>query len=160
MKLLSLFILLTVGCTTAMAQESATYGGAGFFRLGHASLHRFSQVADHFSPAQQPALSNNFVYLGGEGYARINRNIIGGGGYAMVNHGIDSHSYRAEPFSGGGYLHYGRILLEHRRFWIYPSIGAGVAMVSLTQSQSQGQAGEEYTVMLPGFNAQVGLGAD
>ncbi len=161
MKFLSLsLLLLTISYTEVQAQESAIYGGAGFFRLGQASLHRFGEVAGYFAPAQHSTIRNDFVYLGGEGYARINRNIFGGGGYAMASQGINGTSYRAEPFSGGGYLHYGRIVLDRRRFWLYPTIGAGVAMVGLTQSQTQAQANDEYTVMLPNFNAQLGIGAD
>lgn len=160
MKLLTLLAILTVASTTALAQETAIYGGAGFFRLGHASLHRFSQAADQFTSAQQPSFGNDFMYIGGEGYARLNRNIVGAGGYAMASRGITGASFRAEPFSGGGYLHYGRIVVDQRRFWLYPIIGLGVAMVGLTQSQTLGQTNDEYTVMLPSFNARLGLGAD
>lgn len=78
------------------------------------------------------------MYVGGEGYARLNKYIVGGGGYGMARRSVNSPTYRAEPFSGGGYLYAGRIIVDSRRFWVYPTVGAGFAVVGLNQSQLQG----------------------
>lgn len=98
--------------------------------------------------------------MGGEGYARLNKYILGGGGYGMARRSISSPTYRAEPFSGGDYLYAGRIIVNSRRFWVYPTVGVGFALVGLTQSQQQGQTMKESSVMLPNVNAQLGIGAD
>lgn len=157
------FILafLLTGCLSGtFAQSSRLIGGAGFFRFGYARLHQVGQTLDRFTPASPARLGNDFVYVGGEGYARLNKMILGAGGYGMARRGYASATYHAEPFSGGGYLSVGRILVDSRRFWLYPMAGAGVAVVGLSQSQQQGQVVRESSVMLSSINLQLGAGAD
>ncbi|WP_080236806.1 hypothetical protein [Spirosoma rigui] len=153
--------LLLTGCVTATrAQAPRLVGGAGFFRFGYARLHQVGQTLDQFTPASSAPLGNDFVYIGGEGYARLNKLILGAGGYGMARQGLASATYHAEPFSGGGYLSVGRILVDSHRFWLYPLAGAGVAVVGLSQSQQQGQVVRESSVMLSSVNLQLGVGAD
>ncbi|MBC8155416.1 MAG: hypothetical protein H7Z72_21215 [Bacteroidetes bacterium] len=152
------FILLLTGFSPAIFAQPRLAGGAGFFRFGYASLNRVGQTLDRFTPAS--GIGNDFVYMGGEGYARLNKYILGGGGYGMARRSISSPAYHAEPFSGGGYLYAGRIIVDTRRFWVYPTLGVGFALVGLTQSQQQGQTIKESSVMLPNVNAQLGIGAD
>lgn len=158
MNRLYLIILLTGLVSGSFAQAPRLVGGAGFFRIGYANLHRFGQTVDLFTPAS--GIGNDFVYVGGEGYARLNKYIFGGGGYGAARRSVSSPTYHAEPFSGGGYLYAGRIILDSRRFWVYPSVGVGIALVGLTQTQQHGQTVKESSAMLPNINAQFGIGAD
>lgn len=160
MKRLLLTLLWAGYSLLSQAQSPELYGGAGFFRLGYANLHRIGQTLDQFTTVSHVPIGNDFVYVGGEGYARLNKYVLGGGGYGMARHNSATATYRAEPFSGGGYLYIGRVVVDSRRFWLYPTIGAGMAMIGLTQREQQGQLIQESTVMLPSLNAQLGIGAD
>lgn len=152
--------LALLSSSSALAQSTSCYGGAGFFRAGYGSLHQFSQVLETFASSGQLPIGNDFVYLGGEGYARLNHYVLGGGGYAMARRSLAGSGFYAEPFSGGGYFYLGRIVLSSRRFWLYPTAGVGVAVVGLSQRQQQGTTTLESSVMLPNVNAQLGVGAD
>lgn len=149
-------ILLLTGFSPGIFAQPRLAGGAGFFRFGYANLNRVGQTLDQFTPAS--GIGNDFVYMGGEGYARLNKYILGGGGYGMARQSISSPTYRAEPFSGGGYLYAGRIIIDCRRFWVYPTVGVGFALVGLIRSQSQGQTVRESSVMLPNVNAHLASG--
>lgn len=152
-------IILLIGFSTGVfAQAPRLAGGAGFFRFGYANLNRVGQTLDQFTPAS--GIGNDFVYVGGEGYARLNKYIFGGGGYGAARRSVSRPTYHAEPFSGGGYLYGGWIIIDTRRFWVYPTVGVGVALVGLTQTQQLGQTIKESSVMLPNINAQFGIGAD
>ncbi|MBC3787989.1 hypothetical protein [Spirosoma utsteinense] len=155
-----LTLVLAGYLSSTLAQSPRLSGGAGFFRLGYARLHQVGQTLDQFTPPQLSGIGNDFVYVGGEGYARLDRFILGGGGYGMARRSLSGPGYHAEPFGGGGHLFLGRILVNSRRLWLYPTVGAGVAVVGITQSQQQGQTTRESSVLLPSLNVQFGVGAD
>ncbi|MBO0935422.1 hypothetical protein J2I47_02565 [Fibrella sp. HMF5335] len=160
MKMLLPFLFLTTCLSPTLAQTGRVTGGAGFFRMGYASLHRVGQTLDQFSSTGQYGLSNDFICIGGEGYARLNKYILGGGGFGMMAHGMGSPTYHAEPFGGGGYLYAGRLVVDTHRFWLYPTAGAGLTVIGLTQRQQIGTSTQESSVTLPNVALQVGVGAD
>ncbi|QIP15132.1 hypothetical protein G8759_22160 [Spirosoma aureum] len=157
-QLFCIFLFITY--TSALAQNTSLYGGAGFFRLGYGNLHQIGQTLAQFTPTQPASSRNDFVYMGGEGYARLDKYILGGGGYGMAQRSISTPGFYASPFSGGGYLYLGRIVVNTRRFWLYPMAGAGMTVVGMTQRELLSSGLQESSVMLPTVNAQFGLGAD
>lgn len=155
-----LFFLLSLH--TSYGQRAACYGGAGFVRVGYANLHQVGQALSTFTSPSLAPLGNDFLCVGGEGYARLNKYIVGGGGYGMARRSVSTNGLHAEPFSAGGLLQVGRILVDHRRFWVYPSVGVGFSVIGLTQYE-QGPTGErlrESNVLLPNINVHAGVGAD
>lgn len=156
-------ILLLLGLSLySYGQQSARYGGAGFFRAGYAQFHQVSRALESFTPTTMTPLGNDFLCIGGEGYGRLNKYIIGGTGYGMVRRSVVRNSIHARPFSGGGFLHVGRIVVDQPRFWLYPSVGLGFSMIGLTQYEQDpsGQRLHESSVFLPNVNVHVGIGAD
>ncbi|GAB4033145.1 hypothetical protein [Spirosoma gilvum] len=158
--LLVLALLLLVESSTALAQSAKQYGGAGFFRIGYANLHQIGRTLTQISPSLPSTSGNDFVYVGGEGYARLDKLILGAGGYGMARRSFGSSTYYAEPFCGGGYLYVGRIVVDKPSFWLYPLAGIGGTVVGMTQRQLQGTTTTESSVMLPNINVQLGVGAD
>lgn len=157
----ALLLVYLLACTSPLlAQHPGLHGGAGFFQVGYGRLFHFSRTLSAFAPATSGLAGNDFISLGGGGYARLNKAIVGGGGYALIRQGAQQTGYRAEPFGGGGYLYAGRILVDTRRFWAYPMAGAGVSVVGLTQYQQQGQTVRESSVLMPGLSLRLGVGAD
>ncbi|RIV19832.1 hypothetical protein DYU11_23180 [Fibrisoma montanum] len=149
-------------CLSRSYGQPATYGGAGSFRIGYASLHQVSRVFAQTAPATLAPLGTAFVCMGGEGYARLNKYIVGGGGYGMARRPLTRNTIHAEPFSGGGFLQAGRILLDQPRFWLYPTLGAGFSAIGLTQYEQTptGEHLNERTVLLTNVNVHLGLGID
>jgi hypothetical protein len=160
MKTLLPFLFLTTCLVPALAQTPGVTGGAGFFRMGYASLNRAGQTLDQFSRTGQYGLSNDFTCIGGEGYARFNNYIFGGGGFGMRSRSLGSPTYHAEPFGGGGYLYLGRIVVDSPRFWLYPTGGLGLTVLGLTQYQQVGGAIQKSSVALSTVSLQLGVGAD
>ncbi|CCH53930.1 hypothetical protein BN8_03064 [Fibrisoma limi BUZ 3] len=155
-------VLLLFWLPLSYGQTTTTYGGAGSFRIGYANLHQVSRVLAPFTPPTLAPLGTSFVCIGGEGYARLNKYLIGGGGYGMARRTLALNTIHAEPFSGGGFLQAGRIILDQPRFWLYPTLGAGFSAIGLTQYE-QAPTGEhlnERTVMLTNVNVHLGLGID
>lgn len=143
-------------------QKTSLYGGAGFFRIGYANLHQSGRALAAVSSTRLAPLGNDFLCVGGEGYARLNKYVVGGGGYGMARRTMAQNGLRAEPFSGGGLIQAGRIVLDKPRFWLYPSLGAGFSVIGLTQYEQSptGERLNESTVMLPNFNLHLGIRAD
>ncbi|WP_020601189.1 hypothetical protein [Spirosoma panaciterrae] len=158
--LLVLALVLLLESATALGQSVKQYGGAGFFRIGYANLHQIGRTLTQLNPSLPTPSTNDFVYIGGEGYARLDKIILGAGGYGMARRSFGSSTYYAEPFCGGGYLYIGRVVVDTHRFWLYPLAGVGGTVVGMTQSQQQGTSTSESSAILPNINAQLGLGAD
>jgi hypothetical protein len=158
----TLLILVSLFGSYSYGQQAARYGGAGFFRIGYANLHQVSKAFSAFTPPSLPSSGNDFVCVGGEGYARLNKYLVGGAGYGMTRRSVSQNSLHADPFSAGGLLQVSRIIVDHRRFWVYPSVGAGFSVIGLTQYELSptGERQHESTVMLPNVNFHVGIGAD
>jgi hypothetical protein len=105
-------------------------GIAVFSKMGYTSLSRSASSLDKIAPPCS-GFSHNFIAFGGEGYYRRNKIIIALDANIGFQKAKSSCIERAEVFSGAAYARLGRIIAEKKHYWIYPSIGAGVAAVDV-----------------------------
>jgi hypothetical protein len=75
--------------------------------------------------------SNNFIAFGAEGYFRANKIVVA----LDANMGLQKMKptciERAAVSSGVAYARLGWIMAEKKHYWIYPSIGPGIAAVDI-----------------------------
>jgi len=121
---LLVFFLMTVGSSAQQIN-----GVAVFSKIGYTSLTRSTAILNKVSPGS--GFSNDFILFGTEGYFRTNKLILGlDGTIGLQNRKLSSRA-SIEASAGALYARGGYIIAEKKHYWVYPSIGAGIAGIDI-----------------------------
>lgn len=122
-------MMLIVFQSGVMAQSK---GIAVFLRGGYIYAHDAKEVLNKIAPYEISGFTNNFALLGIEGYYRNNKWIFGLEASMGAQKDYSKDKYQAEPYVGAGHARVGYIVYEGKQFWVYPSVGGGASVTSLS----------------------------
>lgn len=130
MKKSVLYLLLFA--TTINIANAQIKGGAGFFKTGYLFAPGSSAVLNKIISGSPTAITNNYMITGLEGYYRNGASIISFDGSAAQQavYSLNTN-YAKEPFITSAQIKLGHIIKENERYWLYPSVGVGVAAIIL-----------------------------
>jgi hypothetical protein len=127
-KTIILSILTIVFTHNLYAQEMA--GIAIFSKIGYTSLPGSSSTLTNIAP-HGSTVNNNSTAFGAEGYFRINKVILVLDGNMAIQNAESADANKARIFQCVAYTKVGRIILDKTHYWIYPSLGLGVASIDI-----------------------------
>jgi opacity protein-like surface antigen len=165
MKNIFLSLLILSIAMSASTQTERIHGGAGHFRFGYSNYNM--SAMNNWLTDNYPTLKNNFISVGGSGYAIINNVIIGGEGYGSVGSTLSRDTNSISPTIGAGMLNVGYIMYRRNHLLIYPFIGFGGAASSFKFKEVVGPNGminkvkdEEYSLSSNHTMLSISIGAD
>jgi len=127
-KTIILSILTIVFTHNLYAQQIA--GIAIFSKIGYTSLPGSSSTLTNIAP-HGSTVNNNSTAFGAEGYLRINKVILALDGNMAIQNAESADANKARIFQCAAYTKVGRIILDKTHYWIYPSLGLGVASIDI-----------------------------
>ncbi|MDZ7846459.1 MAG: hypothetical protein U5L96_06670 [Owenweeksia sp.] len=137
MRPISILLALSLISTFSaelFAQESSSAArmGGGGFTVGYGSF----PVSDleSFVPAGFN-FSNDHLMLGGAGYSMIDRFVIGGSGSSVLGDEVNNDSLKMGLSGGYGTFDFGYVIVNKKRFKLFPMIGIGGGGYSLSISK-------------------------
>ncbi|WKN43377.1 hypothetical protein [Tunicatimonas pelagia] len=127
-----MFLMTTsfFGLSEATAQERQI-GGSGGFMVGYKSYN--TSAYQYFVREGGPAIGNNLLQIGGEGYLLINRWVLGGGGYYSRGDEAEEGTELYELDGGGGYVHVGYVLYQQDEFLLFPLVAIGADALGISR---------------------------
>ena len=130
--LLFLFIISFTGLDAQQMTGLAAFVKSGFYTLSSSCSSSLNKIV----PAGF-SLHSTFVTLGGEGYYRNNKMLfILDGNIGLENSTIISFQ-EVKVFSEALYTKAGWIVKEKKHYWVYPSIGIGIASLDINTSDTK-----------------------
>ncbi len=160
---LSIFLLaLFFIAGNAQAQDRLRGGSGGFtvgFKSYSTSAHQF------FIPDGGPAIGDNIIQFGGEGYGLLNRWVIGGSGYMSRGDEIEENNLQYQIHGGGGFLNVGYVVHHTQELLVFPLLGIGVDALGISRRVEEDIAFEpdrfleaNYFIVRPSL--ELGAGVD
>jgi len=107
-------------------------GIAGFIQSGYMNAPNAAKAFYQVYPDNPSGFANNYFLIGAEGFYRQGDNVF----MANLQFGVQKVYSFNDEHAGAVYEavlgKYGRIIAEEKNFWLYPSVGTGVSVISLT----------------------------
>jgi len=119
-------LMISLPCPGAdMGIKNAhTTMGLGYFMIGGHQLD-MDKFNEKLVAAGYPEFSENFIDIGGAGYAVINKLLIGGEGVAVFRDAENKGQTEIQLAGGYGMFNIGYALFSSKTFRIYPMLGLG-----------------------------------
>lgn len=120
---LVMIILFTSGLHAQQIAGIAIFSKIGYTSGPSSTLNKIVQPGSGFS--------NNFITYGAEGYFRVNKIVVALEANMGLQKAKSTCIERAAVSSGVAYARLGWVVAEKKHYWIYPSIGPGIAAVDI-----------------------------
>ena len=151
------------------ASEVKEKGGMGYTILG-SSMMDIGNLNAKLESNGYTRLSENYFCVGGGGHSIINKRwIIGGEAYSLLGEDVTSTDFRASTYIFQGFTDIGYIVLAKKGFSVYPLMGLGGGLMTLTFSEKDASYSFDdvlndprrgTTLTAGGFLINLALGAD
>ena len=157
-KRVVIFVLIAAGFLDASAQ---TKGIAVFLRGGYTYAPGAKKILAEIAPYEISGFTSNFTLLGLEGYYRTNKWIMGLEGTVGTQADYSKDQYHAQPYIGAAHFRLGSILYEGKQWWLYPSVGAGTSVTTLSVNEKLiNKSGKIMNLNLYSPSFDLGINAD
>jgi hypothetical protein len=109
-------------------------GGMGYFMIGGGTLD-IDAINTRMQTAGLSTLSDNFLSLGGGGYAIHGRLILGGEGHSLLGEEVSNESFTTSIGAGYGFFNIGYSLHSSGSLIVYPMFGIGGGAMSISMME-------------------------
>ena len=135
-------------------------GIAVFSKIGYTSLSGSASTLNKIAPSYR-GFSNDFVTAGAEAYYRTNKIILALDGSIGLQNAKSTPTKWTDVSAGSAYARFGWIITEKRHYWIYPSIGLGIAGIDInTHNYETDEVTNLKNKLLSSPSFDVGFNAD
>lgn len=151
-------ILLVMIANIAKAQNIK--GIAGFIQSGYLNTPN-TKIFNQAYPDNTAGFANNYFLIGAEAFYREKNNVFMGDWQFGLQKIYSFNNERAGAVYEAILGKYGWIVKEKDNFWLYPSVGAGASVISLTSYTVNDGVRENtrtQTLISPAFD--IGMNAD
>lgn len=130
-------IVLLVLNLSSYGYSQKIIGGTLFLKGGYTHVEGSAKILNSVAPQGISCFSDNNYIIGSDGYFRANKIILGLDGYLATRESKTSNFVMngirkgADAYSGTAHAKLGIIVLEGEKYWVYPSLGAGIAVIGL-----------------------------
>ena len=156
----TIFTCFTMLLFVSVGEAQKTQGVAAFVTSGYYSLSQSSSV-NKVVPATYGYQSNNFFTVGAEAYYRYNKMLFALSGNIGIQNNRSIYKEGIKFSSGTSYASLGWIVLEQKHYWLYPSIGFGIAAIDMnTYDQKNYETEDIQSHIINNASFDVGLNAD
>lgn len=147
------------------------HGGKGYFAIGWSALD-LGPLNDFLAASGYRRFSEDFLTLGGGGYAVLGRFVIGGQGHGYLGEGQDVplgiENFRTDLSAAMGFVDLGWVLWSHGGCSLTPMVGLGGggltlqidALTAPTFGEVLAQPGHRSTLSTGGFLLDLGASFD
>ncbi|MBN2357777.1 hypothetical protein JXO59_16825 [candidate division KSB1 bacterium] len=143
MLLCLVFLFMGYFCTMDAGDKQFHSEGRGFFMAGFHTID-VGDLSTALTANGYPKVDNQFISMGGCGYAILNdRLLIGGEGHGLVGDKNSANGYELSLVSGYGLFNIGYIVMKKGDLSLYPMFGIGGGGFTLKIVQEQGRTFDE-----------------
>jgi hypothetical protein len=159
-------LLLIFGVYNSFSQKIV--GAAFFMKGGYTHVQGSAKILNSVAPQGISCFSDNNYIIGSDGYFRANKIILGLDGYLatresktskFVTNGI---SKGADAYSGTAHAKLGIIVNQGKKYWVYPSLGAGIAVIGMNTFDKKASFARlnEHNIISYSPSFDIGLNTD